>query len=147
MKTTINLIGLSIFALVIQSCGYGHSVVQNFTPLDATAKTINCETPPQNVELVFEGEKVNFEYEKIGVIEIEGESFSTDKEVMEKIVKLAKTKCCDAIINLKRDRTNRESGLLFTTEYDRKYSAITFHGIAVRKKVSNQVNESQNQQQ
>ncbi|UPT69598.1 MAG: hypothetical protein M0D53_10495 [Flavobacterium sp. JAD_PAG50586_2] len=147
MKKTAILITVSVVALVIQSCGYGHSVVQNFTLLDATAKTINCETPPQNIELVFDGEKVNFEYDKVGLIEVQGESFSNDKEVLEKIKALAKTNCCDAIINLKRDRTNRESGLLFTTEYDHSYSAITFHGIAVRKKISTPANESQNQQQ
>jgi hypothetical protein len=146
-KKIVSITALTLLVLTLQSCGYGHSVVQNFTPFDTTAKTINCETKIENVELVFEGEKVNFEYDKIGLIEVQGESFSNDKEVMEKIKALAKTNCCDAIINLKRDRTNRESGLLFTTEYDHSYSAITFHGIAVRKKATNQVSESQNQQQ
>lgn len=147
MKKAFIIITVSVFALIVQSCGYGHSVVQNFTPLDTTVKTINCENPPQNIDLVFDGEKVNFEYEKVGLIEVQGESFSNDKEVLEKIKLLAKTNCCDAIINLKRDRTNRESGLLFTTEYDHSYSAITFHGLAVRKKINTQANESQNQQQ
>lgn len=138
----------SLFALhLLQSCGYGHSVVKNFTPMDATVKTITCETPPENVQLVFESEKVNFEYEKIGIIEVEGERYSTDKEMLEKITLLAKTNCCDAIINLKRDRTDRQSGLLFTSEYDHNYSAITYHGIAVRKKLTSQANESQSQQQ
>lgn len=147
MKKTIKLIGVLLFALIVQSCSFGYDVVQNFTPLDATVKTINCETPPENVELVFEGEKVNFEYEKIGVIEIQGEWSSTDKEMLEKIKLLSKSKCCDAIINLKRDRTDRQSGLLFKPEYDNNYSAITYHGIAVKKKPNNQVSESQNQQQ
>lgn len=115
--------------------------------MDATLKTIVCETQPENVELVFESEKVNFEYEKIGIIEVEGDRFSTDKEMLEKITLLAKTNCCDAIINLKRDRTDRQSGLLFTSEYDHNYSAITYHGIGVRKKANNQATESQNQQQ
>ena len=61
MKKAIKLVALSVFASIVQSCGYGHSVVQNFTPLDTTLKTIKCETPPENVELVFDGEKVNFE--------------------------------------------------------------------------------------
>ena len=147
MKKTIRLVTLSVLALIAQSCGYGHSVVQNFTPLDTNLKTIKCETQPENVELVFEGEKVNFEYDKVGLIEVQGESFSNDKEVLEKIKALAKTNCCDDIINIKRDRTNRESGLLLTTEYDHSYSAITFHGIAVRKKPNNQASESLNQQQ
>lgn len=147
MKKIVVILTVSVFAAIVQSCGYGHSIAQNFTPLDTTAKTINCEKKPENIELVFEGEKVNFEYDKVGLIEVQGESFSNDKEILEKIKLLAKNNCCDAIINLKRDRTNRQSGLLFTTEYDRNYSAITFHGIAVRKKVTIQASESQSQQQ
>ncbi|MFT3687380.1 MAG: hypothetical protein QM783_21070 [Phycisphaerales bacterium] len=103
MKKTLIII-TSLFALaLLQSCGYGYSIEKNFTPLDTTVKTINCETQPQNVELVFEGEKVNFEYEKVGLIEVQGDWASNDKEVMEKITALAKTNCCDAIINLKRE--------------------------------------------
>jgi hypothetical protein len=146
MKKTIRFGVLSILALIAQSCSFGYDVNQRFTPLDPAVTTINCEVQPENVELVFEGEKVNFEYEKVGMIEVEGEWSSTDQQIMDKIKALAKTKCCDAIINLKRDRTDRQSGLLFKPEYDHNYSAITYHGIAVKKKPNNQVSQSQNQQ-
>lgn len=135
MKNRIKFLGLAVLAVIVQSCGFGYSAVQNFTPLDTTATTINCETPPQNVELIFEGEKVNFDYDKIGVIEVQGDQTSNDKEMLEKIKVLSKSKCCDAIINLKRTYTDRQSGLIFNSEYNRDYSAITYHGIAVKKKV------------
>jgi hypothetical protein len=147
MKKTVIIISHLSFAFLLQSCSFGYDVVQNFTPLDTTAKTINCETPPENVELVFESEKVNFEYEKVGVIEVQGEWTSKDQDMLEKIKLLAKSKCCDAIINLKRDRSDRQAGMLFTSEYNHNYSAITYHGIAVRKKENTQANQSQNQQQ
>lgn len=136
------LILLSAIAFIVESCSYGYNVIQNFTPLDA-AQTVNCETQPENVELVFEGEKVNFEYEKIGVIEVQGEWTSKDPEMLEKIKVLAKSKCCDAIINLKRDRANRDAGMLFTSDYDHHYAAIIYHGIAVRKKTNSQASTTQ----
>ncbi len=138
---------LLFVAALIESCSYGYNVIQNFTPLDTTVKTITCETPPQNVELVFESEKVTFDYEKIGVIEVQGEWTSKDSEILEKIKTLAKNNCCDAIISLKRDRSNRDAGMIFTSEYDHHYAAIIYHGIAVRKKPATQANETQNQQQ
>jgi len=147
MNKIIKSVPLAILAAILQSCSYDYNVQQNFTPLDSNAPTINCEVPPTDVELVFESEKVNFEYEKVGVIEVMGEWTSTDKEMLDKIKLLAKNKCCDAIINLKRDRSDRQAGMLFDSQYDHNYSAITYHGIAVRKKSNNQANESQNTQQ
>lgn len=134
MKKIYLYTSLAFLVLTIESCSFGYDVQQNFTPLDPTVKTITCETQTENVELVFESEKVNFEYEKVGVIEIMGESSSKDEDMLGKIKQMAKSKCCDAIINLKRDRSDRQSGVLFDPKYNHNYSAITYHGIAVRKK-------------
>ena len=130
------MIPVAILAIfLLQSCGFGYSVHQNFTPLNEQ-KITNCDTPVKNVELLFEGEKIDLEYEKIGLIEVQGERFSNDAELIESIKKLAQSKCCDVIINLKKSYTNRESGIVFSDEPEEKYSAITYHGIAVRKVVS-----------
>ena len=138
---------MAFLAFTATSCGYGYSVNQKFTALDEKAPEIVCPTPPANVDLMFEGEKVDFEYEKVGMIEVQGDQYSNDKEMLEKVKTLTKSKCCDAIINLKRTYTDRQSGLLFSNDYNHDYSAITYHGIAVRKKINNTANESQNQQQ
>ena len=71
-KTTI--LSLIISTLFLNSCAIGYSVDKTFTPLS----TVNCDTTPENVTLFFEGEKIDFEYEKIGLIEIQGEYSSTD---------------------------------------------------------------------
>jgi hypothetical protein len=131
-KIMIRLVFLGL-AFQFVACGFGYSVHQNFTPLSPT--NINCEVVPGNVELLFEGEKIDFEYEKVGLVEVQGEITSNDAELLEKIKMLAKSKCCDVIINLKKSYTSRESGVIFSDEPDRKYSAITYYGIAVKKKV------------
>ncbi len=133
MKKSSKLAAVSGLVLAFQSCGFGYSVHQSFTPLDKTE--VNCEAVPGTVELVFEGEKAGFEYDKIGLVEVQGEKGSNDAELLEKIKLLAKSKCCDAILNLKKEYTDRERGIVFSDEPDEKYSAITYHGIAVKKKV------------
>ncbi|MGX7667996.1 hypothetical protein [Flavobacterium pedocola] len=134
MKKTIRLTLIILSCITIQSCGFGYSVSQNFTPLKNTTAT--CDNPPQNVELFFEGEKIDFEYEKVGMIEVQGEQFSNDAELLEKIKTLSKSKCCDAIITLKKTYIDRERGLVFSSEPTQKYSAIVYHGLAVKKKAA-----------
>lgn len=126
-KTTI--LSLLISTLFLNSCAIGYSVDKTFTPLS----TVNCETTPENVTLFFEGEKVDFEYEKIGLIEIQGEYSSTDAELIEEVKKMAKSKCCDIVINLKKSYVDRDKKLLFTDVPDEKYTSIVYNGIAVRK--------------
>lgn len=127
-KTTI--LSLIILPIFLNSCAIGYSVDKTFTPLS----TINCETTPENVTLFFEGEKVDFEYEKIGLIEIQGEYSSTEAELIEEVKKMAKSKCCDIVINLKKSYIDRDKKLLFTDVPDKKYTSIVYNGIAVRKK-------------
>lgn len=62
MKKTILSISYIILLVFFNSCAIGYSVEKNFTPLTTTS----CDTIPQNIELFFEGEKINFDYEKIG---------------------------------------------------------------------------------
>lgn len=135
MKKIIKPTAFLAIAFALQSCGFGYSVHQSFTPLDKTT-AINCDVVPGNVELLFEGEKFDFEYEKVGVVEVQGEKTSNDAELLEKIKILAKNKCCDVIINLRKTYTDRERGIIFSDEPDEKYSAITYYGIAVRKKIT-----------
>lgn len=136
MKKAIIWISNAIVLIFFNSCAIGYSVEKNFTPLTATT----CDTISQNIELFFEGEKINFEYEKIGLIEIKGEYSSTNDELIEEVKKMAKSKCCDAVINLKKNYVERDKILLFTDVPNEKYTSTIYNGIAVRKKstISNQ---------
>lgn len=129
----IKYLTLIIIALIIESCAVGYSVSRDFTPLSKV--TISCDTPPENVDLLFEGKKIDFEYEKIGMIEIQGQYSSTNTELIEEVKKLAKSKCCDAVINLKKVYVDRDRKLLFTDVPNDKYTSITYNGLAVRKKI------------
>ena len=136
MKKTILSISYIILLVFFNSCAIGYSVEKNFTALTTTS----CDTIPQNIELFFEGEKINFDYEKIGLIEIKGEYSSTNDELIEEVKKMAKNKCCDAVIHLKKNYADRDKVLLFTDVPNEKYTSIIYNGIAVRKKstISNQ---------
>lgn len=134
MKRTLPLLSLSLIALLLQSCGFGYSINEKYTPLEAEQAVVSCKQVPDKVTLLFEGEKIDFEYEKQGMIEVQGDRFATDAELLERLKKLAKSKCCDVIINLKKNYVNRESGLLFTSEPTDQYSAITYFGLAVKRK-------------
>lgn len=134
MNTFFRLSALSIIALTLNSCGYGYSTTERFTPFDPSQKDIKCNYIPEKVDLYFEGEKIDFEYEKLGVIEVTGQQYANDAEMLEKLKKLAKEKCCDAIINLKRGYVDRERGMAFSSEPTEKYSAITYFGLGVKKR-------------
>lgn len=134
MKKIIKSTAVVLIIMSLTSCGYGYSIDQKFTPLDASQTQVVCTTLPENVELFFEGETYNFQYEKQGMIEVQGDRYAKDADLIEKLKKLAKSKCCDAVINLKKNYVNRESGFLFSSEPTEKYSAITYFGIAVKKK-------------
>ena len=76
---------------------------------------------------------VDFEYEKIGLIEIQGNYSSKDVDLIEEVKKIALSKCCDAVINLKKNYIDRDKKLLFTDVPDEKYTSTVYNGIAVRK--------------
>ncbi|MBY0487658.1 MAG: hypothetical protein K2P85_10805 [Flavobacteriaceae bacterium] len=134
MKEFLRKVSVVIVVLSLTSCGFGYSIDEKFTPLNPSQTPIACATLPENVELFFEGEKYNFEYEKQGMIEVQGDRYAKDAELIEKLKKLAKSKCCDAVINLKKNYIDRESGFIFSNEPTEKYSAISYFGIAVKKK-------------
>ena len=134
MKEFLRKVSVVIVVLSLTSCGFGYSIDEKFTPLNPSQTPIACATLPEYVELFFEGEKYNFEYEKQGMIEVQGDRYAKDAELIEKLKKLAKSKCCDAVINLKKNYIDRESGFIFSNEPTEKYSAISYFGIAVKKK-------------
>ncbi|MFD2907328.1 hypothetical protein ACFSX9_01130 [Flavobacterium ardleyense] len=129
MKKTLIQISITTLTLFFYSCSVGYEVDKTFTPL----KTYPCDTIPENVELFFEGETTDFEYEKIGLIEIMGKYSSTDAEMIEEVKSIAKKKCCNAVIFIKKNYVEREKSVLFSSAPVEKYTTIVYNGIAVRK--------------
>jgi hypothetical protein len=117
-------------SLLLHSCSYGTYVGETFTPLTETIEV--CTTPPEQVGLFFEGEKID--YVKIGLIQVEGTMDTPQKELITKLKKGAQSKCADAIIGIKKVYQTREKGLLFTDVKPEVYSSEVFYGVAVRKR-------------
>ncbi len=145
LKVSLLLIFINLFT----SCFVGLSSNSHFTYLNEQKKElylkneenekINKITKPEitkeqidAVLLFVEGEKVNFEFEKVGLIEIQGAENSYEEDLIYDIKKEAVRRDCDAIINFSKNYTNRESGILFSKEPLKSYSSKTFGGIAVK---------------
>ncbi|MEO4006611.1 hypothetical protein [Flavobacterium sp. CAU 1735] len=119
-------------SLLLHSCSYGTHIHETFTPLTETIEA--CATPPEQVDLFFEGEKIDFDYVKIGLIQVEGAIDTSQEELIIKLKKGAQSKCADAIIGIKKVYQTREKGLLFTDVKPEAYSSEVFYGVAVRKR-------------
>lgn len=127
----IKILVISASAMVLQSCSYGAYVNETFTPLTEAVPT--CEKQPEQVELYFDGEKTDFDYVKIGLIQIEGAINTQQAELIERFKKLAKSKCANAIIGIKKVYKTREQGLIGIDEKPEAYTSEVFYGIAVNK--------------
>lgn len=131
MRRYMKPILLVVTTVTLQSCSYGTYAKETFTPLTETIPV--CEKQPDIVELYFDGEKTDFDYVKIGLVQIEGAKDTPQLELINKFKKLAQSKCADAIIGIKKMYKTRESGLLFIDEKPEEYSSEVFYGIAIRK--------------
>jgi len=131
MKTFFRLLTVAIVSILLHSC-VGYNPHEIFTPLKTDYKD-NCPSPPTEVQLLFEGEPVNFQYERVGLIEVQAEYTGREEDQLKTITNLAKSKCCDAVIGIKKGYVTREMGLVFTTEPNQTFQAVSFSGIAVIK--------------
>jgi lipopolysaccharide export LptBFGC system permease protein LptF len=133
----------------LTSCFVGYSSNTNFTYLNQQKKELYLKNEENerinkikspiitieqtNAVLIFiEGEKLDFEFEKVGFIEIKGAENSFDDDLIFDLKKEAVRRDCDAIINFKKNYVDRESGVLFSNEPLRRYSSKTYVGVAVK---------------
>ncbi|WP_310554396.1 hypothetical protein [Flavobacterium sp.] len=135
---------LFIFLSLLTSCSVGMFSNSNFTYFDHLKKVeyekssltevhkkISNEES-DSIKIFVEGETLDFEFEKIGLIETLGAQHSFEEDLLIEIKKLAVERNCDAIINFKKNYTDRESGVMFSDAPRTKYTSKTFSGIAVK---------------
>lgn len=120
-------------ALLFTSC-LGYYPKGIFTPTKEGYKP-DCAGNTAEVQLLFDGEPVSFEYERIGIIEIQGEYTGNETDQLKSLKALAQSKCCDAVIGIKKSYVKREVGLVVSNEPNQTYNAVSFSGVAVKKKV------------
>jgi hypothetical protein len=106
---------------------------------DTTSSSIVADAPApctrraDRVQLFYDGEPVNFRYERVGLVEAQGEQFASNDKVMDFLRYKAWHNCADAIIAVRKNYKDRTSGTLFdSSENETNYSAPVFSGIAVR---------------
>lgn len=124
-------ISLGLILFLLNSC-IGYYPKEIFTPLGN--ELANCTKNDTIVDLFFDGEPITFEYEKVGLIEVQGANFDKDIDVINVLKELANEKCCDAVIGIKKEYLQREAGLVFENEHESTYKSISYYGIGVKRK-------------
>ena len=135
-----NLLTAIISALVLSGCiTYGETTQSQFASL--TNQT--CPQKPERLYVFFENEPVEFTYEKIGLIEVQGGRYASLEEVLNELKYKAVTNCANAIIHVKQSSTVRKTGTTFIDDDEELYGSSILTGLAV--KVDTMLLESQYQ--
>lgn len=123
---------LCIFCLaILPSClvTYGDNNYSSIT----TVNTVDCDDKAERMYLFFEGEPIDYEYERIGLVEAKGNRYSSDELLMGYLKNEAWNACANAIINIKKDYQVREEGSILDDDDERDYyDATIISGLAVR---------------
>ncbi|MEP1033610.1 hypothetical protein [Ekhidna sp.] len=123
-----NLLSLLILIFLFGCVSYGETTKSDFSPL----KQITCEEKPKEIYLFMENEKVDFEYERIGLIEVQGGQYVSLTEVTNELKFKAWENCANGILNVSQGNTIRASGTAFVDESEDLYSSKVLTGVAVR---------------
>ena len=116
-------------ACVISCTPYGHRTQSGFSKLGQDT----CSQKPQKVDLYFAGENVQFEYEKVGLVEALGGESASPQEVLDYLKYEAWRNCADAIIGIETNSATRERDTPFLTE-TQQYRSRVYSGLAVKYK-------------
>jgi hypothetical protein len=124
MKSRIvNGFFLSIYLVFLSACSsVDYARMANYTPIS----TAPCNEKASKIHLFFQGENIDFAYEKLGLIELD-ESFFRSTEVYDVLKKTAWNHCANGIINLHEE--NRSVYNSSTKEYE---NVKSYKGIAVK---------------
>lgn len=121
----------TIYLAFLSSCmvTYGDNNYSRITKVNE----IECVDKAERMYLFFEGEPIDYTYERIGLVEANGNRFTSNDLVMDYLKYEAWNACANAIINIKRDFKTREEGSMLDDEDDTDfYDATVYSGLAVR---------------
>ncbi|WP_299674192.1 hypothetical protein [uncultured Tenacibaculum sp.] len=127
MKKNNYLLLCLLLCVLLQSC-YGYVTSVDYTAI----KNENCNEKPKLMYLFFEGEELPFNYEKLGVLEVEGERYASNSEVLEELKREAWGKCANGLIKINSGYKEREQGVVFVSETEETYRAKFYTAIAVK---------------
>ncbi|MEY4927210.1 MAG: hypothetical protein RI894_1646 [Bacteroidota bacterium] len=122
-----------LFSLFLSSC----SVLEIGTDVQANlarTSSINCNGAQTHVNLFFEGENTDFNYQTIGYVQITGNERVSNDELLQELKYQAWNGCANAIINVKISYKTREVYMLgqdYSKNPPRYYSAPVISGVAI----------------
>ena len=122
-----------MIAVIVSGClvNVGGNTRSTFTKLDS----IPCSQKPEKVYLFFENEAIDFEYQKIGLVSVEGGIAASETDVLDRLKFEARNVCANAVIQVAGKQIERTESKLFDSSSNEKYNAIKYNGIAVKIKV------------
>jgi hypothetical protein len=122
-----------MIAVIVSGClvNVGGNTRSTFTKLDS----IPCSQKPEKVYLFFENEAIDFEYQKIGLVSVEGGIAASETDVLDRLKFEARNVCANAVIQVAGKQIERTESKLFDSSTNEKYNAIKYYGIAVKIKV------------
>lgn len=87
----------------------------------------------RGVRVLFQGESLPKTYDRIALLHVVGEEYSTQDEVLNALKRKAWKMGADAVIEVERgsERADAGSGILSRGDERREYTAITFTGVAI----------------
>lgn len=86
---------------------------------------------PESLDIFFAGNPPPFAYQSLGLIEVQGAKYTTHDEVFNRLKIEAIHRRADAITEVKRLSTQRESGTLFSEKTD-EYAPVAMTAVAAR---------------
>ncbi len=91
-----------------------------------------CNELDSSLYLFFEGEKLDFNYTKIGYVEVVGSKYDTDFELLNHLKYKAFSNCANGLINIETGYKQREERLTDDNNNKVFYDAKYYKALAVR---------------
>jgi hypothetical protein len=123
------------FLLYITFLLFSSCAVDSYHVNSVSLTSTPCPSPVKGVYVFFEGEKIDFDYERVSLLEAEGSSVNTTEKGLISFKNAARDHCANVIINLKKG--NRISSVSSSngTNTSSINSVPTMEGLAVRVKI------------
>lgn len=94
---------------------------------------IDCEEKSNTMHTFFQGENIDFNYQKIGLVEVEGDRVASDTEIIDYMKYYAWDNCANALINIEKDYITRELTYHYSDHDEQQiHNATLYRGLAVK---------------
>lgn len=120
----LSLLSIGLFSKCVS---YGNTTVSQYTPI----KNTPCNQPPSNFYLFFEGESLDFKYEKVGLVETDGEEYAKTEDMINNLSYKAWNNCANGLINIKHEIREREKGRTFDSTSTEIYNSQHYSAVAI----------------